>query len=644
MIAAVALSLGFVFAMLASERLIRVVGSELPAFGRGTMAFTLVLGSLLTVAPLAGQLFRSFDPALAVWALFCLAAWLLSLRLEAPALAVRRPARGVEVGFFAATLLITGVYAWVAWKYQMHDEHPLFGHKSMIEQLRRGEYPVYFPPIPDQDARYHYGFDVLAGALARAYGWSSDLSIDLSMLVLVVFMSWGAAALLADLGRERAAPFAAVAIHLGAGLAWLLLAGVEGRHPRCLVQFHHPSCSAELFPTQFNNVFQHPVSAGVPLMLAVVLISRRVLEGTRWKLCAGILLLSLPALALSQVVYFTLVSIAVVGALPFWLSVPERRAALKPWLVRGAVLTGVVLLGAGLAKLSGGMLTPSEYVDPNAIVRRSKPGFPVPNLITIGRHHLINLGLGFLLFPWFAWVAVRRRTFVPLVLVAFAFGGMLIPHFWNYTRSWDIVKFPSAASFALAILYCALADAPLLERGWPWSWLRRAGRLGLVGSGVLAALFVAIPLQGENKLYDDNVWRPDPLVKQVIDWFQAREYDRHELVFAQSNVAQELAVFGGLSVMGSDYDFTALGIRTDYLLQQRALGDRVRRAMDPAAVRELGVRWIVLSEEELGNLGPGARQALNEDRARFELMATFEGEVPRRTRKIWQVKTSSAGR
>ena len=74
------------------------------------------------------------------------------------------------------------------------------------------------------------------------------------------------------LGATKRAPFAASAIHFGAGLAWLMLAGVPGRHPRCLVQYHHPSCSAELFPTPFLNVFQHPVSAGVPLFLLFVVL------------------------------------------------------------------------------------------------------------------------------------------------------------------------------------------------------------------------------------------------------------------------------------------------------------------------------------------------------------------------------------
>src|SRR6185295_9594560 len=107
-------------------------------------------------------------PALVVLALAAIAAFVASRRLPDAAVEPPRFELRFALGLLGALL----VYGWVANLYQMHDEHPIFGHKSMIEQLRWGEYPPYFPPLPEQDARYHYGFDVLSGALARAYGLS----------------------------------------------------------------------------------------------------------------------------------------------------------------------------------------------------------------------------------------------------------------------------------------------------------------------------------------------------------------------------------------------------------------------------------------------------------------------------------------
>lgn len=623
MIAPVALTLGLIASAYAALRFVRWARADLPQYGAATLCFGLALGCFLTIVPLSGRVFRAFDPALITFAIAALAAAVASRKLRA----AEQPRHDSQLWFYAAVVSMIAIYAWVSWKYQMHDEHPIFGHKSMIEQLRRGEYPIYLPPIPEQDARYHYGFDLLAGAWARAYGFSADVSIDLTTLLLVVFMCFAAAAIAADLNVPHVSAFAAVAIHLGSGLAWILLAGAEGRHPRCLVQYHHPSCSSELFPTSFNNVFQHPVAAGVPLFLASLLAARRVLESDKNKAFFGVLLLLLPALAVGQVVYFALGSLAMAAALIVYRA-PKKRTM----MLLAALLGGLIL-----ARLSGGMFTPSELIDSGAIAFRRTPGFPGHNLAEIARHHLINLGLGFALFPAFVLIAILRKNYLLLTLTAFAAGGMIVPHIWTYTRSWDIVKFPSAALFVLCLLYVVIADAAFPPQNIVNRWVQRAGRVLLLGSGFLAALFVAIPLQGDHKLYDDNVWKPDPLVKKAIDWFHGQNYRRDELIFAQSNVAQELSVFGGLSVHAADYDFQTLGIKQSFWSQREQHYQRIKHRMDPESIAALKVRYVVLSNEELDNLGPEAKNALqNPDR--FEVAATFQGENERRTRRIWRVK------
>jgi hypothetical protein len=633
-IAGIALAVTLAALPWAASRTCRALAPELPSFGKGALGFGLVIGAFLTVIPLSGRIFRSFDAAIVTLALASIVVLIVSRRLEIEA--DEHPPWRIDQRFLLATFAASAVYAWVAWHYQMHDEHPIFGHKSMIEQLRRGEYPIYFPPIPSQDARYHYGFDILAGTLARGFGFSTDLAIDTTTMICVVFMCWAAAAVVADLGRPKASPFAAIAIHFGAGLAWLLLAGVDGRHPRCLVQYHHPSCGSELFPTPFNNVFQHPVSVGVPMLLVVLLAARRAVESEdRSHVFAALLVLLLPALAIGQIVYFALGALAILFALPLWLRHEDRRGQSVP-RSRALRLAGVLFAGLVLARLSGGMLTPSEHIDAGVILFRRVPGFPDPNPLSILWHHLVNLGIGFVLLPYFGWLALKRRDFLLLVLTAFAAGGIIVPHFWVYQRSWDIVKFPSAAAFALSILYVAFVDGPLLERDALWPWLRRSGRMLLLGSGILAATFVVWPLQGPLELYDDNPFVPDPIVKKAIDWWLDRGYERDEIIWAQSNVAQQLSVFGGLSVVANDYDFQSIGIKAQLLQEQAMLSDRIRQQMDLEALRRLGVRWLLLSNEELDNLGPRARAVL--EGPALELAHVIPGENPRRTRKIWRVR------
>jgi len=93
-------------------------------------------------------------------------------------------------------------------------------------------------------------------------------------------------------------------------------------------------------------------------------------------------------------------------------------------------------------------------------------------------------------------------------------------------------------------------------------------------------------------------------------------------------------------VVGADYDFSALGIHSRVLNQQRRHQARIKVDMDPTSLDALGVRWVMLSVEELRNLGAVAQALLNgADGTRFTLMATFDASDPNKTRKIWRVES-----
>ncbi len=632
-------------------RVARQHSADLPPFGLEALSFGFPWMVALVVVPLVGRATHSFDAGLLALALVSLALLYASRRWRAPATIPGAP----RVAFWLVTAGVTAAYTVIAVRYQMHDERALFGHGSMVEELRNGAYPPFLPPIPGQDVRYHYGFDLLAGAGARAFGLSTDAAIDLLTALMVIFICLSAAALVSALGATKRAPFAAFAIHFGAGLAWLMLAGVPGRHPRCLVQYHHPSCTAELFPTPFLNVFQHPVSVGVPLLLLfVVLLLSWAAAPYRKAGLSALLLLILPALAIAQVVYFALGVLATL----FALAITRERRLLRPFL---AILAGALVW----AVLSGGMFTPAKLNDSGLVAFLRRPGFPSPEPWAILRYNLLNLGVGFVALPligvW-ALFSGEPRPSDPFgsrpgarpglahqlglrVLVAFAVGGALAPQLLTYTRSWDIVKFPSAAAFALSILWVAVVDHGLGQRGL--RWLQRGGRALLLGSGVLAFVFVAFPLEGQNRLYDPGSVPVDPGIAQTIAWWRARGVVRTELILAQSNIAPELAMHGGLPVVGSDYDLVTQGLARSWLDRQDALARRAQATMEESALAELGVVWLMYSDEELNNLGPEARARLEAapemtagaDPA-FALAASFEGERPERRRRIWRFRAS----
>ena len=440
-----------------------------------------------------------------------------------------------------ALAFVFALYAIIALKYQMHDEFALFGHKSMVEQLRNGFYPPFLPPLPAQEARYHYGFDILAGILARGFGMSSDAAIDTVTVYLAMLISVASAAVVSEVRPRRfTAAFAVVAIHLSSGLSWLMLSGVKGRHPRCLVQYHHPSCGVDPFyPMPLLNVFQHPVALGLAAFLLLVLLSKPALCDRKFGAKFGPLIVVLgPALALGQIVYFSLGELAVVTAVILMLSKRGFRNQ-EGVYKRAGLLMGCLILGALLAVVAGGMFTPSD-VNETGLIRRLKTfGFPAgAGFFEMWRQHLANLGLGFLLLPLFGIVALFQRRWSGLVLSAFAAGGILIPHIWSYSRSWDIVKFPSAAAFALALLCVIMIDGQV----WIHIWLRRSARVLLLAGGVLAAVYLVFPPEPKWRFYEPTQKQADELIGQTIQWWRDHGYEKEELIFSQSMIAPLLSI------------------------------------------------------------------------------------------------------
>lgn len=608
---------------------------ELRPFAAGALSAAIGTGLFLTSAALAGRVFRSFDAG--VWTA---AAVGIGLAAAARFIPARTPVRGSRRTELLVGLAIAGslfLYGRIAFMYQMHDEHALFGHKAMVEQLRRGTYPVYFPPMPEHEARYHYGFDILAGSLARGFGASSDLAIDLVALALILFMGWAAAAVAAACDAERSAPLAVVLVHLGGGLASLMLAGDPGRHPRCLTQFHHPTCDVELWPPQIMNVFQHPVSLGIPMALVLVILLPKIVLGARKvAMIAGITALPiLSALALGQLVYYVLATTAAVAALPVWLygSGPGK-------LVRTLGLFALLWASFAVAYAMGGMLAPHPLVDTHLVVLREAPGFPKDaGLFAIAWTQLANVGVAFALLPVFVAAVLQDRRPEIAMMTAFGIGGLLVAQLFNYVRSWDIVKFPSASAYVLSILYAVVVDRALADRPFPFTWIRRAGAAVAIATGVTTAAFVAFPLKPGWKLYTDTAISADPVVQKTIDWWIGRGYDDREVIYAQKNIAKELAVFGGLSTVGADSDFYYLGVEIQELLKIRALDTRVKYGMEEEALRKLHIRWVMASDEEHRSLGPVAKRALD-DPARFELMHTVEDSRPMMRRRIWRLKTT----
>lgn len=601
-----------------------------------------VAGWLLAVA-LFGRFFGGLDAGLGA-ALILGGAWLWAgPKAEASVVARRwaREERGLLLHVLAAGAAVGGL----AFLYQMHDEHALFGHKTMVEQLRRGVFPPELPPFPGEAAPYHYGFDCLAGSLARALGLSSDASIDGVTVVLCVWMSLSAALLAGRIAerlglsvprRFSAMKLAAWGVHFGGGLAFVLLAG-PSHHVRCMVQYHHPSCGTSLFPTQLLNVYQHPVSLGLPLALSGMLWwarwpRRGGAEAGRWALVTAI---GLAAMSIAHAVYFAMAASAYFARFVLaWL----RWGDAPPSGTRRAV-AGALVVGVGLGVATGGLWAPHPAMASGLVRLRGGFGYPSAPLSTWPLFYAANLGLPMAaLLVGGGWCARQRRQAGPWMLsLALAGGGaLLVPQLFAYARSWDIVKFPSAASYFGSVLAAPLLFAlpgPFLSR-----WGPRLGGFLLCGTGLCAWLFLARPLEGDRRLYDVSARRADPLVRQVIDWLWAHGYRPSEMVLAQSNVAAELARYGGIFVPGADTDLYYLGVAEEKIAAQRKMLRSWQRRLEPLSLYGAGVRWLVYSDEEQARLGAVARSRLG---GVFPEVAAFDDGAPGRRRRVFRVPAPS---
>jgi hypothetical protein len=556
----------------------------------------MTLSAFLVAVALAGRFPIGFDGALGAAAAAGIALALLARRLP-PGSALRRPPRSVELRLWAVVGAIALVYTRIAFTFDMHDELLIAGHQSFVAQLARGAYPPYFAPFPEHLGRYHFGFDVLAGALSRASSLPPHTSIDVLTVLMAVFISLAAAAIADEAGARRSIPFAVIAVHFGAGLAVIAYALRGGTVP-CMVQVIDLESRAcvDLIPTQLSNVFQHPVSLGLPLFLLFALLLPRLLAPRPSPMLVPIAGVLLAALSFAQVAYFGLAVLAAIASA--FLLVP--RSEPMRWLV----LCTSLGLGIALGRAMGGMLIESALIQPNLI------GLG-PHAHGLAKLLFESLGLGLLLLPIYVWTALKGRAPITVFMVLFALGGIAAVSLFHYRASGDMRKFPAASAYALSLLYVLVVDRALIERSIAWRTINALGRVLSILGGIATAVVLILPVPRALDPYP-SVRGAHAIEAPIADcarWLIARGYDRRDLIYTAAEDVTDVAR-SGLSVVGEDWGIRTYGVRRAVFDRQKELSDRVGSTMSKDALVALGVRWILLSDEERDRLPPEAIAAL----------------------------------
>jgi hypothetical protein len=411
----------------------------------------LALAAWLLAVHVVGLATGSFVRGLVGGTLLAASAGALAFRLlPAPA---PRPRRALleHLAPFLAALLI----APMALRWAFHDELLTTGHWALVSELQNGLYPPRYTTFPEIELRYHYGFDVLVAAVTAVTRVGPGLGIDLVTLALFAY-AWRLLTVVGDrvAGRRFGSLAAALAL-FGGGMPLFCDKPLPFTVPVALGQC--PVATAPPNPPVVSYVFQHAWGLGLPLALVAILlvVDERPLRPAARRLATALVLV---ALALAQIVLFCAVGAAILAhELAAGSSARARRGAVAITLrlsLRGALLAALVAVPTVLAATRlHGFFAPSPNAAPDLALRLGVVDGLGPAL----RWHAATFGVALPL--GLAGLALARRG--RLLLAALVVGSLLVVNVLRYCLSWDILKFATVGSIALA-----LASAAALARLW----------------------------------------------------------------------------------------------------------------------------------------------------------------------------------
>lgn len=518
-----------------------------------------------------------------------------------------------------ALLLLVALVAWASFAGHFWDEWN--GHDPLVAVMARGLFPPEHPLFPGEPFRYHYGFDLLAAQVRACAGLPLATSIDVVNVALFVVLLWVSR----DVGESLAGPLGAqlgpLVIPLGTGFLEVLLFGDSGW--MSLKESPFPASYGQAVPPpMLSNFFQHPQGVGMPVSLSVLLLFADRWRPSRARRLVGAVLLGM--LGLGQIVYFGLLGLAL-GAVS--LERAFRGRALKELPLD----LGLLLLALALAKLSGGFFAPGPELPSLMIYGQglwSDPWFHI-----VGRLG-VYFGLALLAVPSAIYWAIRRPT--PLRTAALVAGliGLVVPLSMTYQGSWDIVKFFSAFGFFANVLTVELLAA-----------LR--GRRALLILCTTLTLSTGVVWLLRMSVFDGR-WGvpamhfpPPSLIGQRTAEALAPHIGPKDRVYSRR---VELGLSGGLLTPGFEHVHLGHSFILDRPAHERLLAaaERARRTLDPEALATLGVRVLALWPEDLAQLTPNAKAAL-QDPNRF-LPLTKVTAPDGRVELYWIVGAPPAGR
>ena len=503
-----------------------------------------------------------------------------------------------SVGATLATVGGSSLVAWAALGGYWWDESNC--HNGLVAVIARGIVPAVHPLFPDEPFVYHYGFDVLAAIVHVFTGAEVDVAIDITTMTC-----WfGLLAMATTVGRRLAgrigANLAILVVPLGGGLLSVCFWNQAGPPGRCGLPIPSSWLALDVPPQVIANFFQHPQGLGMPLALAVLLLFADDNSGSGRRAVGGFVL---GALSLAQFVFFSVLGLGLSLMVAFQFFQDRDRAA--------ALSSTASLIGAlGIAFGLGGVLESAPDLRP--VLELGRPFFNAPAPAVVGLH-LVHFGVPFLMVAVGAAVMHRRLTPLRVAVTTAAAISFAVPNFASYAHSWDIVKFYGVGAFFANVLVVDLCSP----------WIQRGGsRRILASSAVLLSILAGSawlvrmgPLDGRFGVPKMHFPPPSRIAQATAQRLEPL-MQRNDRVFSAH---VDLGLSGGLLTPGFNWRQSGRGYILNRGMADRLLvhWQRARRTMRTEDLDALGVRFVVLSPDDIARLTDAGRRALDTP-TRFE--------------------------
>lgn len=587
-------------------------------------ALPLGMAFCICAVGIAGRIFGEIQGPFFILSFACLAlAGIILLRGKLAWPNIAWPLTRLDIPWVLTLLTVSILVGIVTCRYAIFDEVRLQGHIPVVEQMLRGKFPPTYIAFPEVEFRYHYGFNLLAALLARAFRVPGYLGIDLATMACWSAFVANLLFVLRGLGIPRRGwALGFIFIVLSGGLSWWLVAHHDGGAG---MLFQLPNWQQMfifgrvIHPSFIMYFFQHPISLGLVFFLAMLRCFQEWHQtGCRRAYWTGVFLLGVMSLA--QVMLFV-TSLAALGGV-FLHRIFKGGVARQQTILEGL---GVLLGALSLAFALGGFFQWGPGAESQALRFTWPPGYLNNEFYARGHPmawskavfwYFSGFGLALVLIPWAWWRAVKSvGEFSVLFLGIFSGLSFLIPHFFQYSFSWDIVKWFFAFEFGGRIL--------VAWAFWPWiskNLLRQLAVWALVLFGTVTPMRFLTELSFRSQAgfsraelriagYTRPNWEGSfgTLTRAMI-----ADKGAYGMVLSSPATSVSLAMATGFPMLQLDNNTVAMPVGRDRIELRRdvlkALNDQPSRAL----LEELGVRWVVYSCGEVRTLSQPFRQFLDE--------------------------------